>query len=566
MSSSDNSIMFTPTLGVNDVNDRQALSRTVHCESTERPQHRRAEQVPRFGRPVSGGAIPSTADLLPSAMLHLRPSTLRPQDPPVWPAVTVTTPATAFSERPALRKLIVVMEEEIAAAATEQFGDDLGLLVGLLSHPYITRLRYADDGPPDDAPRVPSRTAEAVEGWVQVGPAYEDDRTYPVVSCDGTTITERAITGDYVPTAERDDTSGAYADLSSKEAAERRRADAIAVQAAAVSGADLFITRRPYLHQVTWELAPGVLVARPEDALAVAALYLRSQGVFETFRSIDGHVTAQVNRGLFYANGARAMLPAWWRWYNASRQHAGEDTRLAYLAQSVVTRLQRALEARDLVHRALNQPQNNDTADLALASLDKVLLMLMGALDVTARLAHRSLGLTISERLAGWQSSRWLGHVAASDQGLAESFALATWNGTVVCLLSRLRNSVHAAAPSPLGLRTGLGRDATLVGFPHIDGDELADWMDRLGGRGRWGMRTILAGRYHFDPDALLEHLFPAAVQVIDNAMAATPVERLAGVQLSDELRHPPPLRWEQASILRQLSLGPPPPDSAAGT
>jgi hypothetical protein len=43
-------------------------------------------------------------------------------------------------------------------------------------------------------------------------------------------------------------------------------------------------------------------------------------------------------------------------------------------------------------------------------------------------------------------------------------------------------------------------------------------------------MRSILARRYHFDLDALLEHLFPAVVHVIDHAMAATPVERVSGV------------------------------------
>jgi hypothetical protein len=53
-------------------------------------------------------------------------------------------------------------------------------------------------------------------------------------------------------------------------------------------------------------------------------------------------------------------------------------------------------------------------------------------------------------------------------------------------------------------------------------------------------------------------------VQVIECAMAVTPVERLSGVQLRDELRRAPPLSWQQTSILRQLAIGPVPPDAAS--
>lgn len=48
--------------------------------------------------------------------------------------------------------------------------------------------------------------------------------------------------------------------------------------------------------------------------------------------------------------------------------------------------------------------------------------------------------------------------------------------------------------------------------------------------------------------------------------MAGTPVERLDGVRLTDENSQPPPhggfSGWERTSILRQLALEPPPPDT----
>ena len=230
--------------------------------------------------------------------------------------------------------------------------------------------------------------------------------------------------------------------------------------------------------------------------------------------------------------------------------------------------MQRALEARDAVHRAFNQPQHNDTAELALSNLDVVLITLMGALDVSARIAHLTLGLRANRMFsAGWQNPTWLEAAIAAEPALAEAFAPDSWNATVIRVLSRLRNAVHAAAPAPLGVSSpGVGRQATLVGFPHTDGEELAGWMDRLGGRDVWGMTSVLGGRYHAEPSALLEQLFPAAITVIDRTMAVTPVERLPGVHLTAEDGEPSKREEfapsQRASILRQLALGPPPPDT----
>jgi hypothetical protein len=499
-------------------------------------------------------------------MLHFRPSNLRLPIDPIWPSVDVKTPNTVFSERPPLRTLIVAIDHEIADQATDDLDDELGLLVGLLSHDFITTLLYADAGPPAGTPRHTSPIGDSVPGWLVVDAPSDDGFSYPVVRSDGQHIMQSAFLGDHVRAAESDATNPAYAEGTPEQAAQRRRADAIAIRAAFAAGADLFITSRPYLHAVTWDLSSGVLVAGPEDALAVVALYLRTQGVFDTYRSLDGHAVSSVNRGLFYWIATRSLLPAGWRWFAACRQHAGDDTSLAYLSQSAFTRVQRALEARDAVHRALNQPQHNDTAELALSNLDVVLITLMGGLDVSARIAHLTLQLPANRTFsAGWQNPTWLEAAVAAEPALAEVFAPEGWNTTVVRVLGRLRNAVHAAAPAPLSVSTpGVGRQATMVSFPHTDGEQLAGWMDRLGGRDAWGMTSVLSGRYHADPSALLEQLFPAAVAVIDRTMAATPVERLPGVHLTTEHCEPSKREefapWQRASIVRQLALGPPPP------
>src|ERR1700689_125631 len=112
-------------------------------------------------------------------MLHFRPSNLRLPAEPIWPSVPGTTPATVFTERPPLRKLIVVIDNDIAEQASDDLDDELGLLVGLMSHPFISLLRYADGGPPADVPRQTSPVGDSPPGWVFVQTPYEDGFSYP---------------------------------------------------------------------------------------------------------------------------------------------------------------------------------------------------------------------------------------------------------------------------------------------------------------------------------------------------------------------------------------------------
>src|SRR6202040_4171780 len=101
-----------------------------------------------------------------------------PSDPP-WPSVTLSEPTTPFSERAPLRKLVVMIDHEVAQAASDDLDDELGLLLGLLTHPYITLLRYADDGPAEGVEREPTFVGESVPGWVVVGQCDLENVRYP---------------------------------------------------------------------------------------------------------------------------------------------------------------------------------------------------------------------------------------------------------------------------------------------------------------------------------------------------------------------------------------------------
>src|ERR1019366_1516900 len=70
----------------------------------------------------------------------------------------------------------------------------------------------------------------------------------------------------------------------------------------------------------------------------------------------------------------------------------------------------------------------------------------------------------------------------------------------------------------------------TLAGLPGTDGARILAAADRNGGRAEWGLRELIPGRLHAEPAVLLERLLPAIIKLLNELMAATPVEDLSGV------------------------------------
>jgi hypothetical protein len=242
-----------------------------------------------------------------------------------------------------------------------------------------------------------------------------------------------------------------------------------------------------------------------------------------------------MNRGLFYWVGTRELLPAAWRWFSACLQHShgGGDERLVFVAQSVLQRVQRALQVRDEVHIGLNKPQDNDTADQVLASTDVVLLLLMGAADATARIAHTTLGLTMNPHESGWQRQGWMKAVSKEAPSLGKLFKPGTDQSHVLTILRLLRNAIHGEALQPLSVGLPRRRERTLVGLPARDAAAVTNAIEALGGAAKWGVESLIPGRLHFDPGTFVEELFSQVLVMLNSIMANTPVERLSHVALT---------------------------------
>lgn len=364
-----------------------------------------------------------------------------------WPERSAPWSADLFLGRPPFRKLVVMVDAELAEIP---FAIDSphtrGLLFDLLRHPFLKVYRFADGGPPNDVdpdPSVPEEArADCFPGWVVIKEGAPEPRGSQVVfSPEPGSYALGGVMGNLVDVATADFRTSAYSELSPTEATQKRAADALAYQVATqVLRADLYITERPYLSAASW-LHRDVTITDVRGGLAFIGFYLRSQDeypVSDFFR---------FNRGLYSWVGTRELLPDGWRWFSACVQHSqgSQDDGLLVLGGSVFQRFQRALDARDMIHLALNKRQNNDTQQDALSQLDVVLLLLMAALDVTARVAHRVLGLTSGEHDAGWQRARWAAQVRAVAPDLMAAVSFPPANH-ILSILRLLRNTVHGAA------------------------------------------------------------------------------------------------------------------------
>jgi hypothetical protein len=419
--------------------------------------------------------------------------------------------------------------------------DERRVMSNLLASKLVRRYRYSDDGPPPDAPVLTFDSGVTVHPeWAVIDPKSKDGLWGVIYSESKKSYTLSGVIGNVVSVAERDTTTDAYDWLPSEQAAARRRADALAAQVA-IQGveADVFITEREFLHKRGGYTTRGTTVCTPKEAVAIISLYLRTQGEFNVLAHFS------FNRGLFFWVGTRELLSSSWRWFNACLQHSqgsGDDS-MVLLAGSLLQRVDRALEMRDQIHATLNQKQNNDLRDDALAGLDVILVSLMAAFDVAARVAHRVLAISGDEYLAAWQQKRrkgWWEKVRAVEPKLAGVVVKGSQGDHVLTIVRLLRNSVHGAALQGIAYVQSPEPQETMVGLPAADQAELLAAMDAVGGLHTWGVREILPGRSHVDPGVLVDQLFETVLPLLNELMDRTPVELLPHVKLLPGDSDPP--------------------------
>jgi hypothetical protein len=477
-----------------------------------------------------------------------------------WPDSPEGT-SDIFEPRNAYRKLKVVVDANLLR---DDYSDDVELskellLENLLSADLIKSYRYADNKPPEGVePIVLEKHAwvlrnNAYAGWVVSYPFDEESGFWPVTYAESEkSFANTFVGGNVVQFAETDDASKAYHELDRAERALKRKADMLAYEVA-VQGieADVFITDREYLLSGGSRLVEGrgVLVASIKDAIPLLSLYLRAQGIYKLPTPMK-NFNHTFNRGLFYWVGTRELLPEGWRWFSACVHHSSGsgDDKLLGLGGSTLSRVQRAIEARDRVHVALNRKTNNDINDDALGNLDHVLTLLMGAVDASARVAHYILGIPGGEYNAAWQRDKWLKEVRAEEPALASLFDKGSSQWHALEILRLLRNSVHGKALQGITLDAN-GEIDTVMRLPKEDELAILTSMDALGGRDAWGYKPFAPGYDNIKPGILVDKLMEECVKLLNAIMKATPVERLSHIEKVN-LQNEPPVDEDSPGML----------------
>ncbi len=284
------------------------------------------------------------------------------------------------------------------------------------------------------------------------------------------------------------------------------------------------------------------------DALRIVGLFLRTRSCY-VYRVERPGFLESFDRGLFYWVLARHLTPSMWRYHSAC--HAAEKGRrddTGSLGSSILRRCDRALQARDRIGQAFYCGTGGEVRDEAMYHFDYLTLLLRGALDAQARIAHRAYAVAGSEREAGFQRRRWLEKLSRVAAPLHDVLTM-PHSAHLLTLLGSLRNTIHGAAlPGPAVCSTD--PVSTIEMERHAEATALRNACTALGSLAEWGFATeryadAATGerreRFSLEPYALAEALVRECLILIDAIAAATDVDRLLGVSTVPPLSSQPP-------------------------
>jgi hypothetical protein len=146
-----------------------------------------------------------------------------------------------------------------------------------------------------------------------------------------------------------------------------------------------------------------------------------------------------------------------WRYNSACQQlRDTSDSNLATMSWSVITRCKHAIQARDLIGESFYAPHDDASGDDSAYHFDYLTLLLVGALDAQARVAHRVYRLPGLNRVSfkGGARSGFLNGLR--EAGGTELYDLLTTTKVenFLTLLFEIRNTIHEASLSAAGHHT----------------------------------------------------------------------------------------------------------------
>jgi hypothetical protein len=441
------------------------------------------------------------------------------------PLVYGSEEASPFSRGPHERQLRVAVDD-----AEPGLGPDADVLFGLRTHELINMTTTSEVGPSVVSVDRESLRDDHIPVWIRQPDGSESLRSVWPAS------TWLRFADEFAGRSGRD------------PSVEQRRF----LLAGALSGVvDALVLPDPDLG--TGSLTRDANAMSTAQATALVGLFLRSRGADE--EEFGERWASRVAIGTQRFIVTRCLLEAGWRWWSACLA-AGEET-LA-IAQGAQLRFERALRARDEVmieclHDARGRAIDRDV----LYHFDAMLLWLGGAIDTTALIAGRALGLGVPDHLVGWRRQQWRDALASADQQLHAMTAVGTPLRAVIDLIAIFRNTIHGE-PITGVTYSSAGDERGLVQLPVNAEVAAVTACNQLGGRDLWGFVREGVGSIGglWDPFQLVQVLLPFSASALNVLMNATEVERFPDVDPKALMRTRPNTDFfEPARVRRLLAL-----------
>lgn len=263
----------------------------------------------------------------------------------------------------------------------------------------------------------------------------------------------------------------------------------------------------------------------PCDAAKLVGLFLRSRGNYVIETSKGG--TISEHQGSFYWILVRNRLPSMWHYFSAC-VHAEPERKdnTCELGQAVLTRCVRATEARDAIGVQFFLPQDNQTRDTIIYHFDYLTLLLAGALDAQARVAHRAYVITKPpEYRAAFRNQDF--RDALLSKGADDLHGLVTGDAflDLMDLVYGLRNTIHGAGLTTLAYRDVSSPERSFIRVSPNDRSKIETAAGQRDSLDYWG---LIPGReLYLEPYTFATALVNECLDTMDKVAATTDVSKL---------------------------------------
>jgi hypothetical protein len=317
--------------------------------------------------------------------------------------------------------------------------------------------------------------------------------------------------------------------------AEKLIQDIVVADAHHVLGQHILVTTSPNLLDHRNDEFVGKSNPRtPSEAAKIIGLFLRSRGIFSIPK---GKISISFPRSNFYSKLTDHHLPDMWAYFSACVD-AGlilkDDT--LDLGQSILIRCDRAMQARDAIGAQFYAPQDNDTRDTMMYHFDYLTLLLVGAFDAQARIAHRAYRLEklLKEKqisLTRQNDNKFLDGLGKPPNAVAVKL-YDIWTGndfeSIKTLLFGLRNTIHSAGlgSRAVGTSSQSMNDLSFVDVPTDNAIDIWKAAQQLQGLEYWGLVKD-NGSVMFEPYTYASALIHECFKLINQIASATDVAGL---------------------------------------